>query len=110
MEDLVAIKSSESIEAVAARVSTALGVALRPRESSYLGDPYFSGWPESDIKVTANLDPMFREGDPAGERWFSSSASDAAYLVWETVDPVQAATTLRAAGLDAAPASRRSRT
>lgn len=101
MAELVGIRSGEAIETVAARVSDALGAALRPLESSNWGDPYFSGWPESEIKVTTNLDPTFREGDRPDERWFRSSARDAAYLVWETADPAQAAITLRKLGLDA---------
>ena len=69
---------------VAEKVAAALGVALVPRESSYWGDPYYSGWPKSEIKLTENLDPMFRQGDPPEERWFCSEARDASYLIWET--------------------------
>jgi hypothetical protein len=99
--DLVAIRTHEPIEAIVAKVSEGLGVSLTQHESSQWGDPYFSGWPDSEIKLTANLDPMFDEGDPPDERWFSSSAREAAYLVWDTPDPSGAATSLRAMGLDA---------
>jgi hypothetical protein len=98
---LIAIRTGEPIEAVAAKVAQALGVSLQPRESSYWGDPYFSGWPESAIKLTANLDPSYQEGDPPDERWFSPSANDAAYLVWDSGDASAAAANLQAAGLNA---------
>ena len=44
---------------------------------------------------------MFREGDPPHERWFSSSAPDVAYLVWEIADPRAAVNLLKADGVDA---------
>jgi hypothetical protein len=99
--DLIAIRSQERIEAVAAKVAEALAVSLEPRESGHWGDPYYSGWPESEIKLTANVDPMYEEGDPPDERWFIASARDATYLVWDTADPAAAAVTLQTAGLDA---------
>ncbi len=69
--ELVGIKSDDSIDVVAGKVSVALGLTLALHDSSYWGDPYFSGWPASDVKLTANRDPMFHDGDPAEERWFS---------------------------------------
>ncbi len=89
------------MEVVAATVSSALGLTLRQRDSSYWGDPYFSGWPESEIKLTSNLDPSFLEGDPPEERWFSASAHGATDLVWEAADPSAAVVALKAVGLDA---------
>jgi hypothetical protein len=100
--DLVGITSDDPIDSVAAMVSEALGVTLRPRESSYWGDPYYSGWPESAIKLTANLDPMYREGDPVEDRWFSATAPEVVYLLWETDDPPAVAIALGAVGLNAA--------
>ena len=98
--DLIAIRAQEPIEAIAAKVSEALGVLLKPRDSYHWGS-YYSGWPESPVKLTANLDPVFQEGDPPEERWFSSTAREAGYLVWDTDDPHATAGSLRAAGLDA---------
>jgi hypothetical protein len=98
---LVGIKSDEPIESVAASVSQVLGVTLRPRDSSHWGSPYYTCWPESEIKLTANLDPMFREGDSPDDRWFSSSGRDATYLIWETADARAVVATLRLVGLDA---------
>jgi hypothetical protein len=63
-EQLIGIKSEKPIEVVAKKVSEALGVPLLRRDSAYWGDPYYSGWPTSDVKLTENLDPMFREGEP----------------------------------------------
>ena len=97
--DLIAIWSPEPIEMVAEKVAAALGVALVPRESSYWGDPYYSGWPKSEIKLTENLDPMFRQGDPPEERWFCSEARDASYLIWETQGNEAVLAALRDAGL-----------
>jgi hypothetical protein len=98
---LVGIRSEDAIDAVAAKVSTALGVTLHIRDSAHWGDPYYSASPESEIKLTHNLDPMYREGDPSDERLFSASARHVAYLVWDTVDPHAAVAALKAGGLDA---------
>jgi hypothetical protein len=97
--DLIAIRTDEQIDAVAATVGEALGVSLTPHASGHWGDPYYSGWPENEIKLTANLDPMYQEGDPPDERWFSPSARDAAYLVWDAADAPAAAAKLQAARL-----------
>ena len=99
--DLIAITTDAPIEAVAATVAAALDLTLLPRESSYWGDPYYSAWPASAVKLTSNRDPMFTEGDPPEDEWFSSAASDAAYLLWDTDDPASALAALSAVGLDA---------
>ena len=101
MDEVIAVRATESIEVVAATVAEALGVSLKPHESSYWGDPYYSGFPESEVQVTANLDPMYRDGDPPEERWFKASVRDAAYLVWNAADPPAVAASLQAAGLNA---------
>jgi hypothetical protein len=97
--DLIAIKSNESIDALSAIVSAAIGIELHPRESSYWGDPYYSGWPDSEVMLTANLDPTFQQGDSPQERWFSSSSRDAPYLLWELPDRHAALVALSHAGL-----------
>ena len=103
---LIGIKSNDPIDVVAAKVSGALGVALTPRASSHWGDPYYSGWPARDIKLTANLDPMFKEGDPSEERWFSFSGRECAYLLWDVSAGESVLVTLRNAGIDARPVPR----
>jgi hypothetical protein len=43
---------------------------------------------------------MFREGDPPEDRWFSATARDAAYLVWDVGEPEAALSALGDVGLD----------
>jgi hypothetical protein len=97
--DLIAVNSDEPMETVAAKVGAVLGLALAPRDSSFWG-PYYSGWPESEVKVTENRDLMFTEGDPPDEQWFTANARDARYLVWEASIDQAVLDGLRAAGLD----------
>jgi len=104
--ELVGIKSDDSIDVVAGKVSVALGLTLAPHDSSYWGDPYFSGWPTSDVKLTANCDLMFHDGDPAEERWFSFDGRDCEYVLWDVPLAESLFAALRNVGLDARPVRR----
>jgi hypothetical protein len=98
---MIAIVDNRSLAELARHVSRTLDVQLHARESSYYGDPYYGGSAGSDLKLTLNEDPQFREGDPPEERRFAPHAPDAPYLLWEAEDEADVVERLRAAGLDA---------
>ena len=83
MATLVGIISSDPIADVAARVGAALGVELHQRESSFLGDPYYSSPPpDYSLKLTENRDPVYLPGDPPDEIYFAPAAPDCRYVLW----------------------------
>jgi hypothetical protein len=100
-DSVIAIVSTESLEEIASHVSEVLGVSLHPRESSYYGDPYYSAWPESELKLTLNRDPQYLPGDPPEERFFLAEAQDAQFVLWEADPEDERVELLRAGGLNA---------
>ena len=105
-DQLVGIKSDDSIDVVSTKVSDALGVALAPHDSSYWGDLYYRASPASDVKLTTNCDPTFRDGDPPEERWFSFDSRDCEYLLWDVPQEESLFAALRDVGLDVRPVRR----
>ena len=98
----IVIVADDSPELLATRVSAALGVALHQGESSHYGDPYFSAWPDSELKLTLNCDPLYLHGeDPPEERFFVPTAQDAPFVLWNADPEHEAVARLRTEGLDA---------
>ena len=84
----IVIFADDPLDGLASRVSMALGIAFHaPRASSHYGEPYYSAWPESELKLTDNLDPMYRPGDPPDDRYFIPELKDAQFILWNA-DPV----------------------
>ena len=98
---MIAIVADEPMAELAEPIGAVLGVELRPRSSGYYGDPYYSGWPDSDVKLTLNRDPMYRAGDPEEDRFFSAESPDARYVVWEADAESERVAELVAAGVTA---------
>ncbi len=97
---MIVVESSRSPEEVAGQVSRLLSVALRERDSSVRG-AYYSGWPESKLKLTLNRDPMYLPSDPPDERYFVSEAPDAQFVLWDADDEDATVEKLRGGGLHA---------
>ncbi len=77
------IASTAPLAEIAERIAPILGLSLHARESSYWGEPYFSGpLNGSSVQLIQNCDPMYDEGiDPPDERWFASDAVDCPALL-----------------------------
>lgn len=97
---MIAIVSDQTLEDLAAVVGQVADVPLRPRESSYYGDPYYSGSPVSDLRLTLNEDPMYRPGDAPEDRIFVN-VPEARFVLWDADPEEEFAKALPARGLDA---------
>jgi hypothetical protein len=102
LECVIGIPTTTGLAEVAEQVARALGVPFHARESSYWGDPYYSGPLSRGFRLTENLDPMFRAdlGDPPDEEAFFAEAPECRVLLWVTDEPVEAEELVRS--LDAA--------